>query len=237
MNFGLLAAFADADAGRPQHGRVEAERHARHQLARYDVANVERLQRMPDNDAAADLVGRCHVEGVQQFGQRHRGRTWLTGVLVGTGVGDHQFLGGRTDRVEQQLPVLGADVALAGHRVAGQRVVAVDDPEPREHPVVQADQAHHAVRHRTHRHHRAHRQRAGAEVGAGRAPGEVPVEQGADIGQPQHGVGPRTGGRQHLGELALHLAGLPGVGVVDAGQQRDAVGERGQPVGAMAVPR
>ena len=35
---------------------------------------------------------------------------------------------------------------------------------------------------------------------------------------------------EHVAELALHLAGLPGVGVVDAGQQVDAVGQRGQPV-------
>ena len=92
----------------------------------------------------------------------------LAGVLVGAGVGDDQLLGGRADRVEQQLPVLGTDVALAGHRVAGQHVVAVDDAQPREHAVVEADQADHPVRHRPHRHHRAHRQRAGAEVGPGR---------------------------------------------------------------------
>ena len=128
------------------------------------------------------------------------------------------------------MPVLGTDVALTGHRVAGQHVVTVDDAEAGEHPVVEADQADHPVRHRAHRHHRAHRQRAGAEVGPRRAPGEVPVEQCADVGQPQQGVGPWTGVGQHLGELALHLAGLPGVGVVDARQQGDAVGQGGQPL-------
>ena len=82
-----------------------------------------------DDEPVADLVGGRHVERVQQFGERHRRRPVLTGVLVGAGVGDDDLLGGRADRVEQQ-PVLGADVALAGHRVAGERVVTVDDSEP-----------------------------------------------------------------------------------------------------------
>ena len=196
----------------------------------FDVANVERLQRMFDDDALADLVRRGHVEGVEQFVQRHRGRARLARVLIGAGVGDDQLLGGRADGVEQQLPVLGTDVAFTGHRVAGQHVVAVDDAEAREHAVVEADQADHPVRHRAHRHHRAHRQRAGAEVGPGRATGQVPVEQCADIGQPQNGVGARTGLLQHFSELALHLAGLPGVGIVDARQHGDAVGQRVQPL-------
>ncbi len=119
------------------------------------------------------------VEGVEQFGQRYRGRARLTGVLVGAGVGDHQRLGRRADRVEQQLAVLGADVALTGHRFAGQHVVAVDHADPREDVVVEADQAHHPVRHRAHRHHGAHRQRAGAEVGPGGPAGQVPVATAA----------------------------------------------------------
>ena len=129
--------------------------------------------------------GGGHVKGVEQFVQRHRGRAGLARVLIGAGVGDDQLLGGRADGVEQQLPVLGTDVAFTGHRVAGQHVVAVDDAEAREHAVVEADQADHPVRHRAHRHHRAHGQRAGAEVGPGRAAGQVLVEQCADVGQPQ----------------------------------------------------
>ena len=35
---------------------------------------------------------------------------------------------------------------------------------------------------------------------------------------------------EHVAELALQLAGLPGVVVVDAGEQVDAVAQRGQPV-------
>ena len=35
---------------------------------------------------------------------------------------------------------------------------------------------------------------------------------------------------EHVAELALQLAGLPGVVVVDAGEQVDAVLQRGQPL-------
>ena len=138
------------------------------------------------------LCSRRQVEGVEQFGQRHRGRPLLAGVFVGAGVGDDELLGRGADRVEQQLPVLGTDVAFAGHRVAGQHVVAVDHTEPREHAVVEPDQADHPVRHRAHRHHRAHRQRAGAEVGPGRPSREVAVQERADVGQAHHRVVPRA---------------------------------------------
>ena len=117
-------------------------------------------------------------------------------------------------RVEQQLPVLRTDVALAGHRVAGQRVVAVDDAEPRENAVVETDQADHPVRHRPHRHHRAHRQRPGAEVGPGRSTGQVPVQQGADVGQPQR-VSPREPACSNTSANSRSSwPRLPGVGVV-----------------------
>ena len=158
---------------------------------------------MFDDDALPDLLRGGHVEGVQQFVQRHRGRTRLPRVLIGPGVGDDQLFGGRADGVEQQLPVLRTDVAFAGHRVAGQHVVAVDDAEAREDAVVETDQADHPVRHGPHRHHRAHGQGSGAEVGPGRASGQVLVEQRPDVGQPQRRVGARTGLLQHFCELTL----------------------------------
>ena len=147
---------------------------------------------MFDDDRVAHLLLGRQVEGVEEFGQRHRGRPLLAGVLVGAGVGDDELLGRGADRVEQQLPVLGTDVAFAGHRVAGQHVVAVDDAEPREDAVVEADEADHAVRHRAHRHHRAHRQRAGAEVGPRRPSGQVAVEERADVGQAHLRLRPRA---------------------------------------------
>ena len=92
----------------------------------------------------------------------------LAGGLVGAAVGDHQLFAGGHDRVEQELAVLAAQVALAGERGAGEHVVAVDGRGAREHAVVETEQAHDAVRHRAHRHHGADGERAGAEVGPGR---------------------------------------------------------------------
>ena len=178
---------------------------------------------MFDDDGVAHLLLGRQVEGVEQFGQRHRRRPLLAGVFVGAGVGDDELLGRGADRVEQQLPVLGTDVALAGHRVAGEHVVAVDDAQAREDAVVETDEADHPVRHRPHRHHRAHRQRAGAEVGPCRPAREMPVEERANVGQAHLRLRARARVGQHVAELALQLAGLPGVVVVDAGEQVDAV--------------
>jgi len=58
----------------------------------------------------------------------------------------------------------------------------------------------------------------------------VAAEQCANIGQPHDGAVARACRREHVGELALHLARLPRVVVVDAGQQRDAVAQRGEPI-------
>ena len=124
------------------------------------------------------------VQRVEQLGQRHCGRLWMAGVLVGAGVGDHQRLAGRAYRVEQQLPVFRTDVALAGHWAAGKRVVSVDDVYPGKDPVIEADQTDHPVRNRPHRHHRADRERAGTEVGSGGSPGQMPGQQGAHVRQP-----------------------------------------------------
>ena len=118
----------------------------------------------------------------------HGGGSLGAVVLAAPGVGDHQRLGGRRDRVEQQLAVLRAQVALAGAGSPGQHVVAVDGGGAREDPVVEADQADHAVRHRAHRHHRADRQGAGAEVGARRPAAEPLLQEGPHVGLPQQGV-------------------------------------------------
>ena len=168
------------------------------ELAAFDVVDIERLQRMAQHDVVANGIGGGRVEGVEQFEQGHRGRSVRAGVLVGAGVGDHQGLGGGQDRVEQELAVLGPDVALTGHRQASQRVVAVDQIQPRKDPVVEPDEAHHLVRHRAHRHHRAHGQRSGAEVRPGGAACEMPSQKGAHVGQPHLSVCASTGFRQHL---------------------------------------
>ena len=53
------------------------------------------------------------------------------------GVDDQQPVLGRHDRVEQQLPVLAARVAVADPRVGGGDVVAVQPSRPGEHAVVE----------------------------------------------------------------------------------------------------
>ena len=171
------------------------------------------------------------VEGVEQLAEGYGGRPQLAGRLVGPAVGDHQLLARGQDRVEHQLPVLAAQVALAGQRGAREHVVAVDGGSAREDAVVQPEQADHAVRHRPHRHHRADGQRAGAEVGPGRLPGEALGHQRAYVGQAQLQLGPLSRGVVgQPAQLALHLAGLPLVAARDGRERLDALAQRVQPV-------
>ena len=103
---------------------VEAERAGHAERARRDVAPVERLQRVSDQHllaapAAGRRVSRRVVERVEQLAERHRRRTDRPGPLVGAGVGDHQMLGRGEHRVEHELSVLAARVALAHRRDRG----------------------------------------------------------------------------------------------------------------------
>ncbi len=170
--------------------------------------------------ACAAAAGRGGVEGVEQLAEGYGRRPRLTRRLVGAGVGDHEVLGRRDDRVEHQLAVLAARVALAGDGPAGEHVVTVDRPGAREDAVVEAEQAHHAVRHRPHRHQRRDGQRAGAEVGPGGPAGEALAHQRADVGQPQLEARRRRVAVDHGRQLALHLAGLPLVAPRDGGELR-----------------
>ena len=199
---------------RPRRRRIEGERRAGHQIAARDVPRVERLQGVADGDGLGHrpvVRGRRRVEGVEHLSQGYGGRSRLSGELVRAGVGDHQRLGRGEDRVEQQLPVLAPSVALAGQRIAGEYVVAVDRALAREHPVVEAEQAHHAVGHRAHRHHRADGQRAGAEVGPRRSTGQSVGQQRPHVRQPQVDVAESGRRAADAAELALHLARLPAV--------------------------
>lgn len=115
------------DPSRGQHGRIEGERllRCRAQSARRDVVDVEGLQRVFDVNGVAHRGRGGDVERVEQFHHRNSGWSALAADLVGTGIGDHQLLGGRSDRVQQQLPVLGTRIAFPGHRLTGQDVVSV----------------------------------------------------------------------------------------------------------------
>ena len=185
---------------------------------------------MHDDVAAHPRLGGA-VEGVEQLAEGYGGRAVLPAVRVGAGVGDDELVGRGTDRVEQQLAVLGADVTLTGDRGAGQHVVAVDRALPGEHPVVEPQQADHAVRDRAHRDHGADGEAAGPEVGPGGSAGEVVVEHRADVGESQRAGAPLPRVDRDPGELALHLTDLPLVGVLHPGQLGDAAGQPVEPLG------
>jgi hypothetical protein len=88
---------------------------------------VEGLQRVAGDHASVASAPSAHggpVDDVEQLDSGTAGGPLLVGALVGAGVGDHQ-VGGGEQRVEQQLAVLGAGVAVADDRVAAQQVVAV----------------------------------------------------------------------------------------------------------------
>ena len=152
-------------------------------VARLEVAGVVGLERVPGEDGVDHGRRGRAVGGVEQLPERYGGWSPRAGVLVGAGVGDHEVLGGGHHRVEQQLAVLAATVALARLRPPGQHVVTVGDSGPREDAVVEPEQADDAVRHRAHRDHRADGEGAGAEVGAGGPAGQPAGEQGPDVGQ------------------------------------------------------
>ena len=189
---------------------------------------------MPHDDLLAHRAavdGACGgVEGVEQLAQRHRERAPGAGALVGAGADDDEVLGGRAHGVEQELAVLAAHVALADERIAGQHVVAVLDADAGEHAVVEAEQAHDAVRDRAHRDHRRDGEGAGAEVGAARTGPQPFDQQGAHVGEREgHGRGLRAGGQRDLGQLRPRVRRLPRLGRGGGGERLDRGGERGDP--------
>ena len=167
---------------------VEAPRAVGRERARGEVARIERLQRVADEHLLARrppvIVGSERaVDDVEQLGDGHRRRAGQVRALVVAGVGDDQPLGRGEQRVEQHLPVLGARVAVAEVGIVEQQVVAVARRLARELPVVEAEDAHDAVRHRPHRHERADREVPGAEVRARRTAAQAVGEQRSDVGE------------------------------------------------------
>jgi hypothetical protein len=133
---------------------------------------------------AGEIVLTAHggVDGVQQLAHRNRGGPQRVGALVIAAEGDDQPLGGGQQRVEQQLTVLAARVALAQVRVLQHEIVAVARGLARERAVVEPEQAHDAVRHRAHRLKGAHGQVTGAEVRPGGAPRQAVGQERAHLG-------------------------------------------------------
>ena len=184
---GPRAAFAPASAARSKlNGSAPASSPGD------EVADVERLQRVPDQHVVAAPAARAVASRASSSSPSGTaGGRACTGVLVGAGVGDDQRLAGREHRVEQQLAVLAARVALPGQRVAGEHVVAVADAGAREDAVVETDQADHPVRHRAHRHHACTTVR-------------VPVRKLARVGRPPSRCGQQVA---HVGEAQRRAAG------------------------------
>ncbi len=187
---GGLVAGAQRPLDSAQGMPVEAERALRAERLGNEVPGVERLQRVVHDDLlarpAAALAGHDRVDRVEDFTHGYGGQPDSVRPSIGSGVEDHQVLPGREHGVEQQLPVLGTWVALTDARVAAENVVAIDAGAARELAVVQAEQADHAVRHRTHRHHGAHGQVPGPEVRPGGSARQPLGEQGMDVGERQY---------------------------------------------------
>ena len=106
---------------------------------------------------------------VEQLPDGNGRRSAEIGSLVTTRVRDDEMVLSRQQRVEQELPILAAGVAVADPLVAGGQVVAVALDVAREAAVVQPEQAHHPVRDGAHGHERADGQVARAEVRPRRA--------------------------------------------------------------------
>ena len=57
------------------------------------------------------------------------------------------MLGGRNDRVEQQLSIVIAQVTLADHGVTVEQIVTIQPATARADPVVKTEQTGHSMRH------------------------------------------------------------------------------------------
>ena len=170
------------------------------------------------------------VDHVEQLTDRHGRRTRQVGALVATRVRHDQVILRRQERVEEQLAVFAADVAVTDSRVPSGQVVAVPLDVAREAAVVESEQAHHPVRDGAHRHERADGQVAGAEVGPRRPALQAIGQDRAHVVTTQ---GDRADGAVHrrlfdqLVEERRQLRPLPGVAL---GGRRQGVRDPGQGV-------
>ena len=128
---------------------VVAERVCGHQRPRCEVAGIERLQRVPD-DQFGHLAPGDDGESVEQLAHGYRRRLGAVRAQIAARVGDHQVIGGRHDGIQEQLAVLGGGIALAHSRQPGGDVISVRVGMAWEHAVVQPEQADHPVRHCPH---------------------------------------------------------------------------------------
>ena len=100
-------------------------------------------------------IGRCEadraVDDIEQLTNWDGRGSLGVGALVTAGVGDDEVLGGRQERIEQELTVFDARVAVADVRVAADDVVTISPCVAGKHPVVKAEKADDPMRHGPHR--------------------------------------------------------------------------------------
>ena len=225
----VLSALGRQRLGAVERDRVEAPSALGHELADGEVLGVEGLEGMSHLDLIARpaFVGPHRaVDHVQQLADRHRRRADEVRALVVAGVGDDELVGGGEERVEQQLAVLGAGVAVADVGVGEHEVVAVAGGLAREDAVVHAEQADDPMRDRPHRHERADGEVAGAEVRPRRAALEALAEQRPDLRRHEARRAPAAARLvRHVAEDAVELGALPGVTLAGRGQRIGGAGD------------
>jgi hypothetical protein len=227
-----LVAIADERPCPVERDRVEAPRLLARERTGHEVPRIEGLERMAhDHSRLRRALGRTHgrVDDVEELADRDRGRPGDVRALVVARVRHDQPVRRREQRVEQQLPVLGAGIAVADVRVAEHEVVAVAGRPAGEHAVVHPEQADDPVRDRAHRHERADRQVAGPEVRARGTALEALGEQCSDLGgdELRPALGARDAGLgDDVVEDTVKLGALPGIAFARRGQGVGGVGER-----------
>ena len=214
------------------------------QPADHEVAGVEGLEGMVDDDppagrhVAGRVVGKADgaVDDIEQLTDRDGRGALGVGPLVASAVGDDQVALGGQQRVEQQLAVLAAGIAVTDPGVGGDEVVVVDVDLAGEHAVVEAEEADDPVGDRPHGHQRAHGEVPGAEVGPGRAAPQAVGQQRADLRETElrpvavGGAGPAGFCfARHVVEQMPEFRRLPRVGGAGGGQHGGRVGQGGGP--------
>ena len=227
--------FVGQVAGAVERDAVEAPRVVARERAGDEVVRVEGLEGVVDDDGVARsgavLGPHRAVHRVQQLADGDGRRALGVRALVAAGVGDQEPVARRHEGVEEELAVLRARVALADARILQSQVVAVARRLAREDAVVQAEQAHDAVGHRSHRHERAEGQVARPEVGSRGAALEALVQEGPDLREGQGRAAGRAGLLVEVAEQPVELVALPGVALGRAGQELGRPRDRSRPPG------
>jgi hypothetical protein len=168
-------------------GLVEPPRPRCTQPANGEIGRVEGLKGVVYEDLfpgrpCAVLQADGPVDNVKQFRHGDSRRSPLVEVLVASFKGYDEVFGRREQGIEEKLSVLAWAVPVPNLRAGKQQVVAVLGCWTWKEPVVEAEQANHAVRHRAHGDQRADRHVAGAEASPGGPASKSVGEQSPGLG-------------------------------------------------------